>query len=480
MFNGRRVIYTDAESIDHRNVIDVLSSAIVTHLFNRVEIQILEDYYKGRQKIVNRVKSIRPEINNKICENHANEIVAFKTGYLLAEPVQYIARKGRESSLDDINYLNDCALLNNKEALDKRLANWFHICGTAYRISLPREKDEIGENEAPFRDYVLNPKNTFVIYSSSLGHEPMAGVKYIYRQNGTIVYSVWTKDWYYEIIDGEITNEFKFKNDDGSEETFKGQPHSCSGIPIIEYPLNDARLGAFEIVIDILDAMNMVASNRIDAIEQFVQSLMLFCNCDIDEETFKSLKELGALKYKSDSSNPAKVEILSDELNQMQTQTLVDYMYDVVLVICGMPNRNGGSSTSDTGAAVIMRDGWSAAETRAKDTESMFCEAETKYLRLILSYIKEFKPDFDLPLVALRINFTRRNYENIATKSQVLINLLGCDKVHPLYAYIACGMFPDPEEAYNKGMEYYEQNKGGSINGQTDPVPNTNDGEPTE
>lgn len=123
-----------------------------------------------------------------------------------------------------------------------------------------------------------------------------------------------------------------------------------------------------------------------------------------------------------------------------------------------MPNRNGGSSTSDTGAAVIMRDGWSAAETRAKDTESMFCEAETKYLRLILSYIKEFKPDFDLPLVALRINFTRRNYENIATKSQVLINLLSCDKVHPLYAYISCGMFPDPEEAYNKGMEYYEQN----------------------
>ena len=87
LFNGRRVIYTDVESIDHRNVIDVLSNAIVTHLFNRVEIQILEDYYKGRQKIVNRVKSIRPEINKKICENHPNDIVAFNTGSPLPEPV---------------------------------------------------------------------------------------------------------------------------------------------------------------------------------------------------------------------------------------------------------------------------------------------------------------------------------------------------------------------------------------------------------
>lgn len=35
-----------------------------------------------------------------------------------------------------------------------------------------------------------------------------------------------------------------------------------------------------------------------------------------------------------------------------------------------MPNRNGNASTSDTGSAVIMRDGWSDAEARAKDSEN--------------------------------------------------------------------------------------------------------------
>ena len=49
-----------------------------------------------------------------------------------------------------------------------------------------------------------------------------------------------------------------------------------------------------------------------------------------------------------------------------------------------MPNRNGGTSTSDTGSAVIMRDGWSAAEARAKDSELMFKLSEKEFLKLVL------------------------------------------------------------------------------------------------
>jgi len=52
-------------------------------------------------------------------------------------------------------------------------------------------------------------------------------------------------------------------------------------------------MDSFEAVLPLLDALNTVISNRIDGIEQFVQSFMKFVNCDIDEETFKALKEMG-------------------------------------------------------------------------------------------------------------------------------------------------------------------------------------------
>jgi SPP1 family phage portal protein len=145
--------------------------------------------------------------------------------------------------------------------------------------------------------------------------------------------------------------------------------------------MNNARLGAFETVLSILDAINNVQSNRIDGIEQFVQSLILLYNCDIEDDDAKNLREAGLIKLRSVGDIKADLKILESELNQSQTQTLIDYMYQTVLNIVGMPNRNGGTSTSDTGSAVIMRDGWEAAEARAKDDELMFKESERQFLK---------------------------------------------------------------------------------------------------
>lgn len=453
---GRRVIFTDVDEIDASNVRSVLSQALLIHSLNQSEIRTLYDYYRGKQAIENRVKDIRPEINNKIVENRANEIVTFKTGYLVGEPVVYINRTEDDSFSEEINTLNEYMYIESKSYKDKKLVDWMHIAGTANRLVLSNVNH--GEDEAPFEFYTLSPITSFVIRSSGLGHKRMAGVKIVYDENMKPTYSVWTDKWYFELTDGEITNSSTLKDENGNEVKQLGEPTLYGYVPMVEYPLNEARLGSFEIVLSILDAINEVASDRIDGIDQFVQSLMTFCNCDIDEQTFAALKELGALKYKSDSSNPAKVDILTQELNQMQTQTLVDYMYETLLTICGMPNRNGGSSTSDTGSAVIMRDGWSAAEARAKDTENMFSESEKEFLKLVLSFIRNDSDDeFKLPLRAIKPQFTRRNYENIVSKADVLVTMLACDKIDPELAFVHCGMFADGGAAWARSKKYYEE-----------------------
>ncbi len=439
--SGRKTIFSDVAEVTSENVAEILRKAMLVHTQNQFQIDFLYKYYKGTQNILKRTKDIRPEINNKITENRANEIVSFKVGYLMGEPIQYVNHGEDETVSKSINDLNEFMFMEGKSYKDKELADWMHICGTSYRVVLPR--DNSTEDEAPFEFYTLDPRYTFVIYHSGLGHKPIAAVKYIVLENGSIVYSVWTKNFYYEIQDGVIKV---------NTPTYLGQ------IPIIEYPANSAKLGSFEIVLPILDAMNEVASNRLDGIEQFIEALMLFCNCDIDEETFAALKELGALKYKSDSNNPASVTMLTQELNQQQTQTLVDYMYETVLTICGMPNRNGGSSTSDTGSAVIMRDGWSAAEARAKDTELIFKESEKEFLKLVLRILRDTTEGTPPPLRSIEIRFTRRNYENITEKANVLVTMLGNSKIHPKLAFIHCGLFADGELAYAMSKEYYDNN----------------------
>lgn len=118
--------------------------------------------------------------------------------------------------------------------------------------------------------------------------------------------------------------------------------------------------------------MNNITSNRMDGVEQVVQAFIKFINCDITKEEYEEFLTLGAIKVKSVDGANADVGVVTTDLNQTQTQTLKEDCYNSILTICGMPNRNGGSSTSDTGAAVLLRDGWSLAEARAKDSENMF------------------------------------------------------------------------------------------------------------
>lgn len=439
--NGRRMILTDETEVNIGNVVQILRKALPYHWKNRSEISYLWSYYKGRQLILNRVKEVRPEITNKIVENRANEIVSFKSGYLMGEPLQYVSRGNAENIADAINQLNEFVFAEEKPAKDKELADWFHICGTSFRMVLPDEM--AGEDdESPFEIYTLDPRNTFVVYNNGLGNKPILGVKYVVDENGVVHYSCYSDREYFEIVESKVVSY---------------DTHILGEIPIIEYPLNMARIGAFELVIPLLDAINLTDSNRLDGVEQFIQALMLFHNVDISSEDFDELRERGAIKFKDiDPQLKAEINYLVSNLNQGETQTLVDHMYQTVLTICGMPNRNGGSSTSDTGSAVIMRDGWSAAEARAKDSELMFKKSERIFLKVVLNICRTLA-DMDLKVCNVEIRFTRRNYENILQKAQVLDLMLKNNKIHPRLAFEHCGLFVDSDLAYTLSAEYAEE-----------------------
>lgn len=437
--HGRRKIYTDKREITAENVVEVVSKCMSVHSTNRSEIQYLYDYYRGKQDIRNRTKQVRPEINNRVMVNRANEIVTFKTAYLLGEPIQYVSTGNDDAVSEGVKMLNEYMRSESKEARDKELADWIHICGVGVRMVLP--DDSAVMSGSPVTIYTLDPRDAFAVYWSGLGNKQLAG---IYRQRdeeGHWYSCVYTATDYFEV---------------DRDKVIKHIPHALGQIPIIEYVSNDSRMGAFEVVIPLLNAINTVVSNRVDDIEQYVQSFLVFENCEIDSEQYKQLRQDGAIKVKGDPQNPAKVYRVGDELSQSGTQSVVDDLYQTALTICGMPNRNGGSSTSDTGAAVIYRDGFAEAESRAKDTEKSWQRSETEFLRLVLRICRD-TAGLDLDVHKVKTEFTRKNLSNIQSKAQVLIQLLNNAKIHPKYAYMVSGLFPDAEEAYRAGMQWNEE-----------------------
>lgn len=431
---GRRVIYTDEANITAENVVTVLNKALYTHNQNKAEIDYLWNYYRGKTPILGKTKEIRESINYKICVNRAHEIVTFKRGYGFGEPIQYIRRGQNESLTEDIDQLNAFMFDQNKQAEDSNLAEWMYVCGLGIRMGLPG-----ADQEEPFHIYTLDPRFSFVVRYNGLGTPPVMGVKYIVKENGATVYSVYTKDRYFEIEDGVLK---------------KTQAHALNDVPIFEYPANEARLGSFEIVLSLLDAINELESNRMDDVVQCVNSFLALIGAGIDDETAKKLEELKMLCLPEGTD----AKYLSKPMQQSDIQVQADNLYEAVLTICGMPNRNGGSSTSDTGSAVIMRDGWESAEAQMKSVEQEFKRSEKRFLKLILRILRDMVGT-KLRLQDVDIKFSRRNYDNIQTKSQVLVSLLNNPKIHPELAFVHSGLFLDPESAYLQSKEWWEANE---------------------
>lgn len=436
--HGRRRCYTDRQEITPENVADVVANAYTTHLKNKAEINYLYDFFRGEQDIRSKEKQIRPEINNKVVVNRANEIVVFKSAYFLSEPIQYISNGGDEDTSEKVKKFNDFMLAEDKGSLDKEIVDWMHICGVGVRMVTADGQTE--ENNSPLLIYSLDPREAFVIYHSGLGRRPMAGVIRQKDEDGQWMHCVWTEKFYCEIKGDKIQNK---------------KPRTIPYVPIIEYENNTARMGAFEVVVSLLNAINELESNRVDDIAQFVQSILVFENCEIDEEKAAELREKLGLMISSDPSKPEKVYRVDGQLDQNGAQTIVDDLYDAVLTICGIPNRNGGSSTSDTGRATIMRDGWQAAESRAEDTEKMFNRSERQFLKIAL-YICRTLTDLDLAVSDIKIEHTRNNLSNMQSRMQILCEGLNNDKIHPKIPWVISGM-PNAEEWYRISMEHYEQ-----------------------
>lgn len=459
---GRKMICTRVKKITRENVVKVIGETIGTFNMNKAQINYLYDYYRGIQPVLNRVKKIRPEICNKIVENRALEIVSFKTAYICGEPIQYVSRDGKEENSDYVSLLNSYMAYESKETKDKELFDWQHICGTSYRMITP---SETADDETPFDIITVDPRECYVIYSADIKHRRLAGVLLQMNEDGEQYYSVFTDDSYFEIKNSTVINERSPLTQAAAlaqaktlEDVDWSQTGNYLGIPIIEYPANNARMGAFEPIKPLLEAINELDSSRIDGVSQFIQSLIVLYNCQLPDNTDKAdIREKGIIELASVSENKADIKILSEQLNQTETQTLKDDLYRSVLTIVGMPSQSDGStSDSSNNGAVIMRNGWTQAESRAKDSEMMFKLSEKEMLRYVLKIIKAKNEKFNLNLIDIDYRFTRRQYDALLTKAQVLTTLLATDKVAPRLCFNVCGLFIDPEEAAKESAEYIE------------------------
>ena len=431
---GREVIYTNVTKITSDNIVQELSKAIAPHRQRAEEIDYLYTYYLGNQPVLYREKNVRPEINNKVVHNTAYFIVETKTADIASEPIQYVLRGADEDKSQQVADLN--ALMENEDKAysDICLARWRSICGTSYRFIANDDGRSSLLDETDFRIDVLDPRTTEVVYYTN--NIPAFSFQECKDEDNKNYYFVYTSTEWFKIQANKIV---------------KSGENGFLAIPVIEYPNNENRISDVEITISLSDAINEMASDRQDGIQQFVQSFIKFVNCEMDAEKFAQLRQMGAFIVKSNNGeNKADVDIMSSELNQTESQVAKDDLFNSMLVIQGIANREGNTG-GDTQGAVSLRNGYLDSEKRAELSEPSFKKAEKQFLRILL-YKLSVDGKTNLKVSDIEIKISRSKMDNMLTKAETMQILLNCG-IASERAIKSVGFFADPEQVAIESAE---------------------------
>jgi len=449
---GRRKIVTQYRPEDMQDAVKVakmINSTISTHRANKIEIDYLINYYKGIQPILTKTKAIREDINNVMVVNHAARITRTITGYFLGNPIQYI--QAGTNSKDEIDNLNRILAYENKSSVDREIGEKQSICGTAYRIIF---SDSLPADEIPFEDKALDPSLTYVIYQNDIAGRPVAGITYYQLLNDKgepdgYKYYAYTAFGVHEFI----------SNDDGTIDNLVGHSvnaYSVGGVPIIEYPNNTWRIGDWELVLHVMDAINKLNSGRLDDIDQIIESLLVFVNAEIDSDTYDEMRDKGIVVLKNTSQLQSMVQVIKNPLDQSGMNLFAKELESLLDTLVGIPSRdNRAGGGGDTGQAVELRDGWADLEIVARNKELVFKASEKEALKIILGILNA-KRGSKLSLLDIDIKFTRNKNHNLLVKTQSYQNLLSTRTLTPSDCLTIVDLVSDENEYTARGEIYWE------------------------
>lgn len=444
---GRLPIWTSIERFNPAHTLDIVAEvneALSIHIQNLIAMEYLYWYRRGVTPIYGRVKTVRDEINNKINVNHAEEIVDFKNGYFMTQPCFYVSRKDGKKLTDKVDKLNEFLFRSGKQVADNKMVDWFHTVGKADLFVRSNDDEEV-----PFKAYALDPRSTFVVRSLEAGNKPVYAVHTVV-QGDKLYLDVWDDTNVYKLLGtttGKLTTPFPNYVATATE-VIEVKPNPLKRIPIIEYYYNSVSMGAFEAVIPLLDAINELQSDRLDGVDQFIQSLLVFYNCELgtDDEgntiTPQLIRAMGAVFLKSIGENKADLKEISSQLDQTQTQVFIDNLYQQVLSICGMPITDHRNTNHATGMVALVDNGWYQADTVARNTEDLFMESNRDFDEIITDILRE-KGILDIKPTDFTLQFVRNETANIQSKAQAFQTLLAAG-MHPELAAKKSGVSNDP------------------------------------
>lgn len=284
-----------------------LKNFVGTHRAEQLDrLKELKRYYLADNNIKYRdEKSDKYSADNRIASDWAKYITVFEQGYMLGNPVEYKNENAEIQALID-NFSKQ----NNEQEHNVAIKTDLAIYGRAYEL-LNTFQDVDGSVWVKL--YRMNPEQTFVIYDDSYEQRSLMAVNYYSISYGNghkrDFVKVYTDNAIYEYVDDNLEAD-TLRLKETSE-------HFFNGVPVNEFSNNTDRTGAFEAVLDSIDAYDLSQSELANFQQDSNEALLVISGNPFTGVEDKDFLEDGRINPNgrlavSQSFKKAKILVLDD------------------------------------------------------------------------------------------------------------------------------------------------------------------------
>lgn len=284
-----------------------LKNFVGTHRAEQLDrLKELKRYYLADNNIKHRdEKSDKYSADNRIASDWAKYITVFEQGYMLGNPVEY---KNENEEIQAL--IDNFSKQNNEQDHNVAIKTDLAIYGRAYEL-LNTFKDV--DESVWVKLYRMNPEQTFVIYDDSYEQRSLMAVNYYSISYGDghkrDFVKVYTDDAIYEYVDdNQEADTLRLK---------EKSEHFFNGVPVNEFSNNTDRTGAFEAVLDSIDAYDLSQSELANFQQDSNEALLVISGnpfTGVDDKDFLEdgrINPNGRLAV-SQSFKKAKILVLDD------------------------------------------------------------------------------------------------------------------------------------------------------------------------
>lgn len=274
-------------------------------------------------------KSARPD--NRLISNWANYVVDTYVGYFMGKPVKIsLDNDTKNDELQD--------WFNNNSFQDKltEIAKQVAVYGRSYMLSYQDE-------DANTKVAIVEPSEGFMVYDTTINHNPLAFVRYSYFNNN---------------LSGEVYTAGQVAEFGNDLQATKTTNHLFQAVPAVEFYSNTERLSLVEKIRTLADEYDSAFSRKANQVDYFDQAYLKILGVPLerDQETGEPILDLGANKVLYSPNEDAKngvVDFISKPDGDNMQENMLNRLKDDIFQTAMVANLNDDTFSGNSSGVAI-------------------------------------------------------------------------------------------------------------------------------